>query len=95
MCVAPQVSVLPRCTRVTDILDAHTVPEALKHLILAAADTVTAIFTESYVSLAAVIAMYVLCWCIACAGGYGTIAGPPPQPPPGKRESIWDSIAMR
>jgi hypothetical protein len=90
-----QVSVLPRCTRVTDILDAHSLLEAVGYLFLAAADALVAIFLESYVSLAAVIAMYVLCWCMACSGGYGTTAGPPPQPPPGRRESFWDSVALR
>lgn len=90
-----QVSVLPRCSRVTDILDAHTLLEALKFLVLAAVDALVAIFTESYLSLAAVLCLYVLCWCIAKSGGYGTIPGPAQQPVPGKRESFWESMALR
>ncbi len=90
-----QVSVLPRCSRVTDILDAHTLLEALGYLVLAAADALAAIFTESYLSLIAVLCLYMLCWCMAKSGGYGTIPGPAPQPPPGKRESFWESMALR
>jgi hypothetical protein len=89
------VSVLPRCSRVTDILDAHTLLEALKYLVLAAADALAAIFSESYLSLIAVLCLYVLCWCIAKSGGYGTIPGPAPPPPPGKRETFWESMALR
>ncbi|BDA40538.1 hypothetical protein COCOBI_01-1910 [Coccomyxa sp. Obi] len=89
------VSVLPRCSRVTDILDAHTLLEAIKYLGLAALDALAAIFTESYLSLIAVFCLYLLCWCMAKGGGYGTIPGAAPPPAPGKRESIWESLALR
>ncbi len=90
-----QVSVLPRCSRVTDILDAHTLLEAIKYLALAALDALAAIFTESYLSLTAVFCLYLLCWCMAKGGGYVTIPGAPPPPTPGKRESIWEALALR
>ena len=86
---------LPRCSRVTDILDAHTLLEAIKYLALAAVDALAAIFTESYLSLSAVFCLYLLCWCMAKSGGYGTIPGAAPPPAPGKRESIWESLALR
>jgi hypothetical protein len=89
------VSVLPRCSRVADMLDAHTLGEALRSFALASADALVAIFAESYVSLAAVLAMYVLCLCLAKSGGYGTIPHAPPPPPPGQRQSVWEALALR
>ena len=77
------------------MLDAHTLGEALRCFALASADAVAAIFTESYVSLAAVLAMYVLCLCLAKSGGWGTIPYAPPPQPPGQRQSVWEFLALR
>ncbi len=90
-----QVSVLPRCNRVAEILDARTLAEGLQSLALAALDALTAIFAESYLSLGAVIAMFILCWCMASSGGYGVVPYGPPPPPQGKSMSFWDKMALK
>lgn len=89
------MSVLPRCNRVADILDAHTLAEGLQCLGLAALDALTAIFAESLLSLGAVVAMFILCWCMASSGGYGAVPYGPPPPPPGKSMSFWDKMALK
>ena len=93
--LSPQVSVLPRCNRVAQILDAHTLGEGLGSLALAALDALTAIFAESYLSLGAVIAMFILCWCMASSGGYGAVPYGPPPPPPGRTMSFWDKMSLK
>lgn len=90
-----QVSVLPRCNRVAEILDARTLTEGLQSLALAALDALTAIFAESFLSLGAVIAMFILCWCMASSGGYGVVPYGPPPLPPGKSMSFWDKMALK
>ena len=46
-------------------------------------------------SLGAVLAMYVLCLCLAKGGGYGTIPHGAPPPQPGQRVPFWDKLAIR
>ena len=86
---------LPRCNRVADILDARTLAEGLQSLALAALDALTAIFAESFLSLGAVVAMVILCWCMASSGGYGAVPSGPPPPPPGNAMSFWDKMALK
>ena len=90
-----QVSVLPRCNHVADILDARTLAEGLQSLALAALDALTAIFAESFLSLGAVAAMVILCWCMASSGGYGAVPSGPPPPPPGNTMSFWGKMALK
>ena len=90
-----QVSVLPRCNHVANILDARTLAEGLQSLALAALDALTAIFAESYLSLGAVAAMLILCWCMASSGGYGAVPSGAPPPPPGSTTSFWDKMALK
>ena len=90
-----QVSVLPRCNHVAAILDARTLAEGLQSLALAALDALTAIFAESFLSLGAVVAMVILCWCMASSGGYGAVPSGPPPPPPGNTMSFWDKMALK
>ncbi len=86
---------LPRCSRVADVLDARTAAGAAASFTAASLDALAAIFTQSYVSLAAVLAMYALCFCLAKGGGYGTIPHGAPPPPPGQRVPFWDKLAIR
>ncbi len=86
---------LPRCNRVAEILDAHTLMEGLQSLSLASLDALAAIFAESYLSLAAVIGMFILCWCMASSGGYGAVSNGPPPPSPGKSQSFWEKMALK
>lgn len=72
------VSVLPRCSGVADILDAHSVWEVVRLFANAAGDTVVEIFSQSYMSLAAVAVLFVITLGFAKSGGVGAINGVPP-----------------
>ena len=72
-CACLQVSVLPRCTSVGAALSAQTLGDALAAFFTAAVDSVVAIFTESYISLAAVLGMFTFTFCFAVAGGVGVL----------------------
>lgn len=63
------MSLMPRCTGVAEVLGAPSLAEAARHFLRAAAGALAAIFTESYVSLAALLAFFVLLLAFARAGG--------------------------
>ncbi|KAK9823894.1 hypothetical protein WJX72_006230 [[Myrmecia] bisecta] len=65
------VSMLPRCTSVSAIVDAHNLPEAIAMFFSAAADAIVALFSESYLSLAALGFMFVMSLGFARSGGIG------------------------
>ena len=66
-----QVSLLPRCSSVGAMLSAATLGEALQLFGAAALDCLVAIFTESYISLVAVLLIFALFLSFAAAGGVG------------------------
>ena len=66
-----QVSVLPRCNSVSAVLDAHSLTEALQLLLGAVGDAIGIIFAESYLSLAALMMMFLMAFGFASAGGVG------------------------
>lgn len=65
------VSIFPRCGAGAAMLDAATPAEALVHFALAFADCLVAIVSESYLSLAMVIATFVIVLGFARTGGVG------------------------
>ncbi|DBB07470.1 TPA: hypothetical protein ACH3X3_008941 [Trebouxia sp. C0006] len=70
------VSVLPRCSSVSAVLDAHSLSEALQYVMEAVSDALGIIFTESYISLAALLAMFLMAFGFASAGGVGASSAP-------------------
>ena len=70
------MSVIPRCTSVGAALSAQTLGQALRAFFGAAVESVVAIFTESFISLAAVLGMFTFCFCFAVAGGVGAPCEP-------------------
>lgn len=69
------VSVLPRCSGVADILDAHSVREVLRLFAAAAWNTVVEILNYSYISLAALAFLFLVTFGFAGSGGVGAITG--------------------
>lgn len=69
------VSVLPRCSGISNVLDAHSVAEALTAFASAALDTVAEIFTRSYISLGAFVFLFIIVLGFARSGGVGAISG--------------------
>lgn len=69
------VSAIPRCGRLAAVLDAPSLGAALLSLAGAARDAVADIILESYVSLAAVVAMFALALGFASTGGVGAKGG--------------------
>lgn len=72
------MSLLPRCSSVGAIISAATLGEALQLFAGAALDSLVAIFTESYISLVAVLLIFALCLSFAAAGGVGALTGDRP-----------------
>jgi len=68
--------VIPRCTSVGAALSAQTFGQAMRAFFGAAVESVVAIFTESFISLAAVLGMFTFCFCFAVAGGVGALRWP-------------------
>lgn len=62
---------LPRCGSVGAVLEAGTPLQALARFGEAALEAVAAIFTESYISLVALLSMFVLAFGFARSGGVG------------------------
>lgn len=73
------VSVLPRCTGVAGILDAHSLGEVVTIFAGAFVETVGEIFSKSYISLIALIFLFVVVFGFAKGGGVGAIHGIPPS----------------
>ncbi|KAL3147784.1 hypothetical protein ABBQ32_002515 [Trebouxia sp. C0010 RCD-2024] len=71
------VSVLPRCNSVSAVLDAHSLSQGLQLLMEAVTDALGIIFTESYISLGALLGMFLMTFGFASAGGVGASAAPP------------------
>lgn len=71
------VSVLPRCRHLAAVLEAPDWGTGLSLLLGAAADTVSDIFLESYVSLLALLCMAALALGFAATGGIGAKGGEP------------------
>ncbi|KAI7840166.1 hypothetical protein COHA_005949 [Chlorella ohadii] len=72
------VSVLPRCTGVAEVLEAHTPWEAAALFVHSGVATVGAILTESYVSLATLVFVFAVFLSMCRAGGIGAVPGVPP-----------------
>lgn len=83
---------LPRCHNIAAILDANSLSSAAGQFLLAAADTFAAILAESYLSLLALVAFFLLTLGFARSGGIGAVPGPPPLAP---KMSFWDGLAVR
>ena len=66
---------LPRCTGVAEVLDAHTPWEAAALFFRSGLATVGAILTESYVSLATLVFVFAVFLSMCRAGGIGAIPG--------------------
>ncbi|KAK9862826.1 hypothetical protein WJX84_007158 [Apatococcus fuscideae] len=86
------VSVLPQCTPVGAILEAATLGQAVYLFVHAVLQTALTIFTDSYISLAALLLLFFICFSLARSGGVGAI---PPHMVPPKAENIWMSLAVR
>ena len=69
------LSVLPRCSGVGAMLDATSVMEVLRLFYATAWSTVEEIFAESYLSLAAVMFLFLIDFGFARSGGVGAISG--------------------
>ena len=89
---AVQVSVLPQCTPVGAILEAATLGKAVYLFINAVLQTALTIFTDSYISLAALLLLFFICFSLARSGGVGAI---PPHMVPPKADTFWTSLAVR
>lgn len=70
---------LPRCTGVAEVLEAHTPWEAAALFFRSGLATVGAILTESYVSLATLVFVFAVFLSMCRAGGIGAIPGVPPM----------------
>lgn len=71
------ISVLPRCTGVGEVLEAHTLGEAASLFFRAGADTIATILTESYISLAALILVFGILLGFCRSGGVGALPAVP------------------
>lgn len=71
----PQISVLPRCTGVVEVLEAHTLWEAAALFLRAGWGTVAAILGESYVSLATLAIVFAAFLGLCRSGGIGAVPG--------------------
>ena len=89
-----QVSVLPRCQHVSQILDANTPGEACSCFLAASVETIGAIFAQSYLSLAALVGLFMLSFGFAVSGGIGAVPGPM-SPLPLQPLSFRDTLALR
>lgn len=87
-----QVSVLPRCNNIASILDAESPGQAFGQLLLAAAETFSAIILESYLSLFALLAFFLMTLSFAKSGGIGAVPG---QSPAAARLPFFDALAVR
>ena len=83
---------LPQCTPVGAILEAATLGKAVYLFVHAVLQTALTIFTDSYISLAALLLLFFICFSLARSGGVGAI---PPHMVPPKAENIWMSLAVR
>ena len=86
------MSVLPRCNNIASILDAESPGQAFGQLLLAAGETFAAIILESYLSLFALVAFFLLTLSFARSGGIGAVPG---QSPAAVRLPFWDALAIR
>ena len=66
---------LPRCTGVAEVLEAHTPWEAAALFVHSGVATVGAILTESYVSLATLVFVFAVFLSMCRAGGIGAVPG--------------------
>ncbi|GFR41995.1 hypothetical protein Agub_g2809, partial [Astrephomene gubernaculifera] len=85
------VSVLPRCSRLAEVLEADTPVAALWLLWGAYLDTLGGILGRSYVSAAALGLMFALALGLARGGGVGVISSPTPSPTPSSRPSTTNT----
>lgn len=69
-------SVLPRCSSVSAVLDAHSLSEGFQLVVQAVVDALGIIFAESYISLAALVGMFLMTYGFASAGGVGASPAP-------------------
>jgi hypothetical protein len=69
------ISVMPRCSGISEILDAHSVTQGARLFVGAATDTVVEIFSQSYVSLTALAFLFIIVFGFARSGGVGAISG--------------------
>lgn len=72
-----QISVLPRCSGVAEVLDAHTLREAAALFFRAGAATMATILTESYISLATLLFVFAVLFGLCRSGGIGALPGEP------------------
>lgn len=66
---------LPRCTGVGEVMDASTLGAAAALFARAGADTLAAILSESYVSLATLLLLFAVLLGLARSGGIGAVPG--------------------
>ena len=88
-----QVSVMPQCGHVAAVLDAHSLAAACGAFGAAVGHAAGAIFTDAYLSLAALGLLFVLSLAFAKGGGAGAV--PVAPSPPGGQESFWVTLAIR
>ena len=87
-----QVSVLPRCSNIASILDAESPGSAFVRFLVAAGETFAAIILESYLSLFALIAFFLMTFSFAKSGGIGAVPG---YSPAAARLPFWEALAIR
>lgn len=86
------MSVLPRCGNIAAILDAESPGSAFFQFLAAAAETFAAIILESYLSLIALIAFFLMTFSFAKSGGIGAVPG---YSPTAARLPFWEALAIR
>lgn len=69
------VSVIPRCGRISCVLDATSIFEGIALMWRALGATIAEIFLESYVSLTAVVVLFAIALGFASTGGIGARGG--------------------
>lgn len=79
----PQISVLPRCSGLAEVLEAHTLGQAAALFFRAGASAIATILTESYASLATLLLVFGILFGLCRSGGIGALpgearGGPPP-----------------
>lgn len=70
---------MPGCTSPGAVLDAQTLTDAMRMLVSAVSGAALAIFTDSYISLAALCFMFLISFGFACSGGVGASMLQPPS----------------
>ena len=84
---------MPQCGHVAAVLDAHSLWAACGAFGYAVLHAAGAIFTDSYLSLAALSLLFIMSLAFAKGGGAGAI--PTAPLPPGKQDSFWVALAVR